>query len=139
MKFEQTSLVIETDGARVSLVTDEVEKACTFIRNFSTGMLQVFIRHTSASLTINENSDIDVRNDLAMALDKIVPESLPYQHTEEGPDDMPSHVKASLMGSSVMIPIREGKLALGRWQGIYLCEHRAAKHSRELICSAWGQ
>ncbi|MES2744728.1 MAG: secondary thiamine-phosphate synthase enzyme YjbQ [Bdellovibrionota bacterium] len=138
MRFEQTSLTVQTHGRKALLVTNEVLEACGFIRTMKTGMLQVFIRHTSASLTINENSDTAVREDLVMALDTIAPETLPYTHDEEGPDDMPAHVKASLMGASVLIPIRDGKLALGQWQGIYLCEHRAVKHVRELICSAWG-
>lgn len=139
MKLEQSSLTIQTDGRKALLVTRDIEEACPFLRGFQKGMLQVFIRHTSASLTINENSDADVRSDLVMALDHIAPETLPYKHTEEGADDMPSHVKASLMGSSVMIPIQDGKLALGRWQGVYLCEHRAVKHKRELICTAFGE
>ena len=138
MKFEQASLVIPTNGQKTYLVTAEVEKACPFIRAFQKGVLQVFIRHTSASLSINENSSDEVRADLTMVLNHIAPEDLPYQHTEEGPDDMPAHVKASLMGSSITIPITAGKLALGRWQGLYLCEHRCGDHSRELVCTAWG-
>jgi secondary thiamine-phosphate synthase enzyme len=138
MRFEQTSLTLQTGGQNVLLITSDILKACEFIRTMSKGVLQVFIRHTSASLTINENSDPAVRDDLVMALDKIAPETLPFTHSEEGADDMPAHVKASLMGASVIIPIRDGKLALGQWQGIYLCEHRAISHTRELICSAWG-
>ena len=89
-----------------------------------TGLLHVFILHTSASLTINENADPDVRTDLEASLNAIAPETFPYVHTLEGPDDMPAHVKASLLGGSVSIPVAKGRLLLGAWQGIYLCEHR---------------
>ncbi len=138
MKFEQVSLSIRTEGSKIQLITDEVVKACPFLKDFRKGLLQVFIRHTSASLSINENSDPKVRRDLAMALNHVAPENLPYLHTDEGSDDMPSHVKASLIGASVTIPIRDGRLALGQWQGIYLLEHREISHERELICTAFG-
>lgn len=104
-----------------------------------TGMCQVFIRHTSASLTINENADPTVRKDFEMYFSKAVPENDPqYLHDDEGPDDMPAHLKASLLGSSVMIPIVQGRLGLGTWQGIYLCEHRNDGGPRELIITMWG-
>ncbi len=138
MKFEQTQLRVRTEPNKAMLITREIEVACPFIQSFEKGILQVFLRHTSASLSINENSDPDVRSDLMMAIDRLAPESLPYRHRDEGPDDMPSHVKSSLLGASVSIPIQNGKLALGRWQGIYLCEHRAHSHERELICTAFG-
>jgi secondary thiamine-phosphate synthase enzyme len=108
------------------------------LAQFGVGILHVFIQHTSASLTINENADADVRRDLESSLNAIAPEDFPYVHTLEGPDDMPAHVKASLMGSSVSIPIAEGKLLLGTWQGIYLCEHRDRSGSRSLVLTAWG-
>jgi secondary thiamine-phosphate synthase enzyme len=99
----------------------------------------LFIQHTSASLTINENADADVRSDLEMAMNHIVPESLPYEHTIEGPDDMPAHIKASMMGSSVSVPIGGGKLLLGTWQGIYLCEHRNRASARSVVATLMGQ
>ena len=104
-----------------------------------TGLLHVFIQHTSASLTINENADADVRTDLESSLNALAPEDAPYVHTLEGPDDMPAHVKASLMGSSVSIPIASGKLLLGTWQGIYLCEHRNRGGSRNVVLTLWGE
>ena len=102
-------------------------------------MCQVFIQHTSASLTINENADPTVRKDFELFFNKTVKENDPdYAHNYEGSDDMPAHLKASLMGSSVLIPIHKGRLALGTWQGIYLCEHRNNVESRSLVITAWG-
>lgn len=107
--------------------------------DIQTGMCQVFIRHTSASLTINENADPTVRKDFEMYFSKAVPENDPaYLHDDEGPDDMPAHLKASMLGSSVMIPIVQGRLGLGTWQGVYLCEHRNHGGPRELIITVWG-
>ncbi len=104
-----------------------------------TGLCQVFIQHTSASLTINENADPTVRADFEMFFAKTVQENDPqYSHNYEGPDDMPAHLKASLLGCSVLIPIQNGKLALGTWQGIYLCEHRHRGGRRSLVVTAWG-
>jgi secondary thiamine-phosphate synthase enzyme len=102
--------------------------------------LHVFIRHTSASLTLNENASPDVRRDFASYFDAVVPEGAPYwTHTLEGPDDMPAHIKASLLGPSVSVPIARGRLALGTWQGIYLCEHRDVGGPRSLVATAWGE
>src|SRR6186997_2420721 len=103
------------------------------LAHFRCGLLHVFIQHTSASLTINENADADVRRDLEASLNALAPEDFPYVHTLEGSDDMPAHVKSSLMGSSVTIPVGHGKLLLGTWQGIYLCEHRNHGGSRNLV------
>lgn len=108
------------------------------LRNIRIGLLHVFIQHTSASLTINENADPDVPVDLESSFNSIAPEDFPYQHTCEGRDDMPAHVKASLLGSSVTIPVREGRLCLGTWQGIYLCEHRIHGGSRRLMLTLQG-
>ena len=108
------------------------------LSEFSVGLMHVFIQHTSASLTINENADPDVRTDFETTLNHLVPETLPYVHTLEGPDDMPAHVKASMMGSSVTVPIAGGCLALGTWQGIYLCEHRDAAAGRHVVLTAQG-
>lgn len=103
-------------------------------------MCQVFIQHTSASLTINENADPTVRKDFNTYFNKAVPENDPdYVHNDEGTDDMPAHIKSSLLGSSVSIPISNGRLALGTWQGIYLCEHRNHGGRRNIVVTAWGQ
>jgi secondary thiamine-phosphate synthase enzyme len=122
------------------LVTDEVLEAVPEIREMRVGVVHVFIRHTSASLTLNENASPDVRHDFESYFDAAVPEDAPYwTHTLEGPDDMPAHVKASVLGPSVSIPIAGGRLALGTWQGIYLCEHRDRGGGRTVIVTAWGE
>mgnify|MGYP002623086307 CR=1 FL=1 len=121
------------------LVTDAIVGELPELHDVEAGMLHVFIQHTSASLSINENADPDVPVDMESAINHIVPEAFPYIHTMEGPDDMPAHVKASLMGSSVSIPVGQGRLLLGTWQGIYLCEHRNRGGSRKLILSLWGK
>ena len=121
------------------LVTEKVLAAIPEIRNVKTGLLHVFIQHTSASLTINENADRDVRHDLEQVFSTIAPEGFPYVHTMEGPDDMPAHVKAALLGSSVSIPVKDGQLLLGTWQGIYLCEHRNAGGPRSLVLTLMGE
>ena len=122
------------------LVTDEVVEAVPEIRRIGVGVVHVFIRHTSASLTLNENASPDVRRDFESYFDAAVPEDAPYwTHTLEGPDDMPAHVKASVLGPSVSIPIAGGRLALGTWQGIYLCEHRDRGGGRTVIVTAWGE
>ncbi|MEQ9424356.1 MAG: secondary thiamine-phosphate synthase enzyme YjbQ [Cyclobacteriaceae bacterium] len=122
------------------LITDEIINAIPEIRKVQVGILHVFIKHTSASLTINENADPTVRLDFESHFNKFVPENAPYyKHTFEGPDDMPAHIKSSLLGSSVSIPITNGKLNLGTWQGIYLCEHRDHGESRKLIVTTLGE
>ncbi|WP_425614303.1 secondary thiamine-phosphate synthase enzyme YjbQ [Anatilimnocola sp. NA78] len=121
------------------LITDEVLTSIPEVRQIKIGLLHVFIQHTSASLTINENADRDVRHDLERVMSAIAPEDFPYEHTIEGPDDMPAHVKASLMGSSLTVPIRNGQLQLGTWQGIYLCEHRNAGGARSLVLTLMGE
>ena len=104
------------------------------------GILHVFILHTSAGLTLNENADPDVRTDLDMAFDELAPENHPkYTHTAEGPDDMPAHIKSSLVTSSVSIPVHDGRLVLGTWQGIYLCEFRMHGGSRKLFLTLTGE
>ncbi|MEX2027330.1 MAG: secondary thiamine-phosphate synthase enzyme YjbQ [Pirellulaceae bacterium] len=108
------------------------------MEHIKAGLFHIFIQHTSASLTINENADRDVRTDLESSLQALAPEDFPYAHTLEGPDDMPAHVKASLMGSSLTIPISGGELALGTWQGIYLCEHRNHGGPRKVVLTVWG-
>jgi secondary thiamine-phosphate synthase enzyme len=121
------------------LITHAITEAITELASIEVGWMQVFIQHTSASLTINENADPDVRVDFETAMNHAVPESLPYVHTIEGPDDMPAHVKASMMGASVMIPIGKGRLQLGTWQGIYLCEHRDQASGRSIVITVTGQ
>ena len=121
------------------LVTEEVVKNFPELKRFRVGLLHVFIQHTSASLSINENADPDVPRDLEMAFNQIAREDFPYVHTIEGPDDMPAHVKASMLGSSVSLPVRDGELCLGTWQGIYLCEHRNRASARSLVLSLWGE
>ena len=121
------------------LITHSIVEAVPEMAEIEVGLMHVFIQHTSASLTINENADPDVRTDFETAMNHAVPESLPYVHTMEGPDDMPAHVKASMMGASVMIPIGDGRLQLGTWQGIYLCEHRDRAGGRRLVVTVQGQ
>ena len=121
------------------LVTREVEKAVPELGGVRIGLLHAFVCHTSASLSINENADPDVPRDLAMALDRIAPESFPWRHTLEGADDMPAHVKAALVGTSVTIPVRDGRLCLGTWQGIWLGEHRDRGGPRRLVITLQGE
>ncbi|CRK86555.1 CLUMA_CG000051, isoform A [Clunio marinus] len=122
----------------VHLVTEEILRQMPEIGQFSVGLCHVQILHTSASLALNESWDPDVRDDMEMMLNKIVPEGLPYRHSCEGPDDMPAHVKACFLGSSLTIPITDGKLSLGTWQGVWLCEHRDHAGSRKLVITLSG-
>ncbi len=139
MKIYQQALTLRERRRGFHIITNEIEYALPQIAGISVGMCQVFIQHTSASLTINENADPTVRADFEMFFNKTVKENDPdYEHDYEGPDDMPAHLKAALLGSSVTIPIRNGQLALGTWQGIYLCEHRNYGGQRNLIITAWG-
>ena len=122
------------------LITDLIEKEFSEIRKFKTGMLQVFIQHTSAGLTINENADPTVRKDFETFVNELVPESYPrFIHTYEGADDITAHLKSSLIGCSVQVPIGGGKLLLGIWQGIYLCEFRNHGGPRKLVLTAFGE
>ena len=122
------------------LITHDILDNFTEIENFSKGILHIFIKHTSASITLNENADSTVRSDFEAHFNEMVPENQPYyRHTMEGSDDMPAHLKSSLLGSSVQIPITNGKLNLGTWQGIYLCEHRNYSRERKLVITAWGE
>jgi len=139
MNIFQQSINLRARRRGFHIITSEIEEAMPQIRQIKAGICQVFIQHTSASLTINENADPTVRMDFEMFFNKTVQENDPdYKHDYEGSDDMPAHLKSSLLGSSVSIPIREGRLALGTWQGIYLCEHRNHGGSRSLIITAWG-
>jgi secondary thiamine-phosphate synthase enzyme len=120
------------------LVTSLILEAVPELVRIEVGLMHVFVQHTSASLSLNENADPDVPLDLETALSAIAPEDFPYRHTCEGADDMPAHVKSSLLGSSVSVPIAQGRLALGTWQGIYLCEHRNRGGSRRLVLTVQG-
>jgi len=122
------------------LITGEVLRALPEISRLQAGVLHVFIQHTSASLTLNENADPTVRADFESHMNRMVPENAPYyRHTLEGPDDMPAHLKASLLGASVSVPVSSGRLNLGTWQGIYLCEHRNAASGRRLVLTLFGE
>jgi secondary thiamine-phosphate synthase enzyme len=121
------------------LITAEIEAALRDLPPLRVGLLHVFIQHTSASLSINENADPDVPRDLEMAFNSIAREDFPYVHTMEGSDDMPAHVKASMIGSSVTVPIQDGRLLLGTWQGIYLCEHRDHGGPRRVVLTVNGE
>lgn len=121
------------------IITDIVTSRIPEIKDIDTGFLQVFIKHTSASLTINENADPTVREDFESHINIIVPENAPYyKHNYEGSDDMPAHIKSSLMGASVQVPVTYGKLNIGIWQGIYLCEHRNYASGRNMVLTLWG-
>jgi len=140
MKIYQQALTLSPRKRGFHIITSEVVYAMPHISQIKAGICQVFIQHTSASLTINENADPTVRQDFEMYFNKAVPENDPdYRHDDEGSDDMPAHLKAAMLGSSVTIPIRNGRLGLGMWQGIYLCEHRNHGGERDLIITAWGE
>ena len=140
MKIFQELITLKERKRGFHLITGEVVQALPQIAQVKTGLCQVFIQHTSASLTINENADPTVRKDFEMFFNKTVRENDPdYQHDYEGADDMPAHLKASLLGSSVTIPITNGSLALGTWQGIYLCEHRNHGGARNIVVTVWGE
>lgn len=139
MEFYQSELRLPPFKRGFHIITEQVISALPEIKGINKGMLQVFVKHTSASLTINENADPTVRSDFESHMNIMVPENAPYyQHDYEGSDDMPAHIKASLMGASVQIPITNGRLNLGIWQGIYLCEHRNHASGRMLVVSAFG-
>lgn len=140
MKIFQQPLQLKERKRGFHLITIEIMHALPQINELKTGVCHIFIQHTSASLTINENADPTVRKDFETWFNKAVPENdRNYLHNDEGADDMPAHLKTSLLGNSIMIPIRNGKLALGTWQGIYLCEHRNYGGQRNLIITVWGE
>jgi len=138
MAWHQTRLTLPAYRRGFHIVTQHVLSALPELSSIKVGLLHVFIQHTSASLSINENADPDVPRDLEASFNAIAPEDFPYAHTCEGPDDMPAHVKASMLGASLMIPIGHGRLCLGTWQGIYLCEHRNHGGQRNLILTIQG-
>jgi secondary thiamine-phosphate synthase enzyme len=139
MKIFQKALTLRPYPRGFHLITSEVLQAIPELREIQAGICQVFIQHTSASLTINENADPTVRADFRMYFDKMVPENDPeYQHDDEGDDDMPAHLKSALLDTSISFPISNGRPALGIWQGIYLCEHRNRGGNRNLVITCWG-
>ncbi len=139
MQWVQKKIDLSPRPRGFHLVTDEITNQVSELAEYKVGIAHVFICHTSASLTINENAAPDVRGDFERHMNVLVPEDQPYfRHDEEGPDDMPAHIKASMMGSSVSIPITDGRLNLGSWQGIYLCEHRDRGGTRRLVVTING-
>lgn len=139
-KFYQTQIRLSAFPAGYHLITDEVKRAMPEIKEIETGFLQVFIQHTSAGLILNENADPTVRKDFQTFINELIPESYPrFLHQDEGPDDMPAHIKAAFFGNSLQIPITDGELNLGTWQGIYLCEFRRNAGSRNLVLTVFGQ
>jgi len=139
MKFYQKEFKLKSHSRGFHLITQEILENLPEIKQINIGQLQVFIKHTSASLTINENADYTVREDFEHHFNVMIPENAPYyRHTYEGSDDMPAHIKSSLLGASVSIPITNGKLNLGIWQGIYLCEHRNNASGRKLVLTVFG-
>lgn len=140
MPWLQRSLTLRARPRGFHLVTGEVEGAVPELERFALGVAHVFIQHTSASLTLNENASPEVRSDFERYFRDVVPDDTPYfRHTLEGLDDMPAHIKASLLGPSLSIPIRNGRFALGTWQGIYLCEHRISGGPRRLVVTLSGE
>ena len=140
MAWIQRQITLQARRRGFHLVTREIVEQVPEIENMAVGVAHLFIQHTSAALTINENADPDVRGDFERHFDQMVPENQPYyEHTLEGADDMPTHIKAALTGFDLTIPIRDGRLALGTWQGIYLCEHRNRGGARRLIVTLRGQ
>lgn len=140
MPWHQIDVRLRPRARGLHLVTEELIAALPVLRQVKVGLLHVFIRHTSASLSLNENADPEVRADLRRWLDRAIPDGAPYlEHTTEGDDDMPAHVKAVLLGAELTIPIRDGRLALGTWQGIYLGEHRDQGGSRTVTATIWGE
>jgi len=137
--WARSEITLQPRSRGFHLVTGEVLDALPALADISTGLLHLHILHTSASLTLNENASPDVRRDLETWVDSAVPERFAWTHTLEGADDMPAHVKASLMGPSLTLPVAEGRLALGTWQGIYLCEHRDRGGSRALVATLFGE
>ena len=140
MSYFQRELSLKEKPRGFHLITNEIISAVPELKKIKAGILHIFIRHTSASLTINENYDPDVRIDFESHFNELVKENEPYYvHTIEGPDDMPAHLKASILGNNLSIPITNGSLNLGTWQGVYLCEHRNRGGSRKLVLTISGE
>ena len=137
--WTQTRIELSPRPRGFHLVTSEIVDGVPELRAMSVGIAAVFMQHTSASLTLNENASPDVRRDFQTWFDRAVPDGAGYfEHTLEGPDDMPAHIKSTLTGSSLVLPVSDGRLALGTWQGIYLCEHRDHGGPRSVVVTAFG-
>ena len=140
MKWYQKEMSLDPKSRGIHLVTNEVMSRLPEINKIKTGIMHILIKHTSASITLNENNDPDVRSDMEKYFNRAVKENEPwYDHNSEGPDDMPAHIKSTLIGNSLTIPITNGMLNLGTWQGIYLCEHRNHGGSRKIIVTIFGE
>ena len=138
--WEQKEITIENKNRGFHLITNEIIQNIPELKKFSIGLIHIFIKHTSASLTLNENTDQSVRSDLESHFNHMVPERQKYYlHTFEGEDDMPAHIKSSILGNALIIPINTGNLMLGRWQGIYLCEHRKHANARKIVLTIQGE
>ena len=139
MQWYQKKMTLAPKSRGFHLITGDILKQIPEIVEIQIGFLQAFLQHTSASISVNENADPDVRVDMETAVNHICPEDMPFIHTCEGSDDMPAHVKSSMIGCQLMVPISEGELALGTWQGLYLCEHRNQGGPRRLVITVFGQ
>ncbi|KAI9904955.1 hypothetical protein N3K66_001484 [Trichothecium roseum] len=144
MSWTQKQFTLQAKSRGSYLVTDQVLQAVPEIRDYKVGLLNLFIQHTSCALSLNENCDPDVRADMSDALDRVAPETGPkgedlYRHADEGLDDMPAHIKSSIVGTSVTIPIKDGRLATGTWQGIWYLEFRASRHQRRVMATIQGE
>lgn len=138
--WTQQEIALRPRDRGFHLVTDEITAALPDLASTQVGLLHLFLLHTSAALTINENADPTVRGDFERHFNQAVPEGAPYfRHIDEGSEDMPAHIKSSLLGCSLTIPVRHGRLALGTWQGIYLCEHRNHGGTRRVVATLWGE
>ena len=136
----QKEITLKSKPRGFHIITHDIEQQAPEIENVKIGIANIFIKHTSASLTLNENVSPDVRSDMEKHFNKMVPENAPYyDHTMEGPDDMPAHIKSSLLGPSLTIPIKNGRLNMGTWQGIYLCEHRDYGGARKIVVTVNGE
>lgn len=135
----QRQILLARRPRGIHLITDEVLRQLPEIYDYRIGLAHFFLQHTSASLTINERVDVDVRIDIEHHLNRLAPENAPYLHSSEGPDDMPAHIKAVLIGCEVTVPIVNSRLGFGAWQGLYLCEHRDDGGPRRLIATLWGE
>ena len=140
MGWYQTKIILSPKSRGFHLITDEITRELPDLKKIKTGIAHIFIQHTSASLTINENADPSVRRDFETHFKRMVPEDMSlYEHTLEGPDDMTSHIKSSILGHSVSVPITNGQFNLGTWQGIYLCEHRNNGGRRKIVVTMQGE
>ena len=140
MNWHQSEILVSSNNRGFHLITENILNQIPEISKYKVGILHLFIKQTSASLTINENADPTVREDLESHFNMLVPENQSYyKHTFEGPDDMPAHLKSTIIGNSITVPISDGELLLGTWQGIYLCEHRSSPYNRKIVATIYGE